>query len=170
MTQPSSKTHPPRSAGFARWIRAALLLTAVTFGVYACATPIEGDAAPNESSAGDEPVAEAQEALEGDYCNFYPTTCDSGLKCCFTNFPSTGTCRNLQTDEQNCGQCGNRCGLGTVCSSGECTCFSSSMTYCPGSGCHNLNLDESNCGACGHECAAGALCVLGECCPYGNCL
>jgi hypothetical protein len=80
MTHPTSKTHRPRSARSARFFRAALLLSA-TFGVYACATPIESDDMLDEPAVESEPVAEAQQALVGDSCGgvIYPVTCHPGL-------------------------------------------------------------------------------------------
>jgi hypothetical protein len=32
----------------------------------------------------------------------------------------TGTCENLQSDEKNCGECGNKCGAGDTCKHGRC--------------------------------------------------
>ncbi|HLD80779.1 MAG TPA: NosD domain-containing protein, partial [archaeon] len=41
----------------------------------------------------------------------------------------SGTCRNLQTDNSNCGSCGNACTGGTVCHQGQCL-SSLSITSC----------------------------------------
>ena len=57
---------------------------------------------------------------------------------------------DLQTDEQNCGQCGN-------------TCEAPTATCCNGI-CVDTRTDENHCGACGNPCGANR-----ECCSPGQC-
>jgi hypothetical protein len=54
-----------------------------------------------------------------------------------------------QTDEQNCGACGNVCGAGETCCSGDCK---------------NTSIDPQNCGACGNACTGSATCSCGARC------
>jgi hypothetical protein len=60
--------------------------------------------------------------------------CGAGTSCC-----GTQGCKNLQTDNENCGQCGSVCGTGATCSGGACHCGSV-------------------------ECAAGDSCCGNTCC------
>jgi len=47
--------------------------------------------------------------------------CHHGKCKCDTGFTRCGKkCRNLQTDENNCGSCGHQCASGKVCQSGHC--------------------------------------------------
>lgn len=78
------------------------------------------------------------------------TVVGSGGECC--NF----FCKNLQRDNDNCGQCGNPCG-GTInqCCSGTCTDTSTSA---------------SNCGLCGYPCTPPKTCTASTCkCDCGQC-
>jgi hypothetical protein len=73
-----------------------------------------------------------------------PFTCPAGQTNC------DGVCKNLNTDEANCGTCGNICAGGQTCCSGVC---------------QNLQTDPANCGTCGHLCVAPAvICLAGDCC------
>ena len=54
----------------------------------------------------------------------------------------------MQTDEANCGTCGNVCAAGETCCSGVC---------------RNTNTSASNCGSCGNACPAGYICEEGVC-------
>jgi hypothetical protein len=75
-------------------------------------------------------------------------------------------CHNLGNDPSNCGQCGNSCPAGEVCSGGACySRCANGITDCSGS-CVDLGTDANNCGACGTICtnASGApKCVGGVC-------
>ncbi len=66
--------------------------------------------------------------------------------------PQVGLCVNLQTDPNNCGQCGTICNV----AAGEACC---------GGSCKNLLEDEQNCGACGRGCGSNETCLAGICCP-----
>ncbi len=45
--------------------------------------------------------------------------CPSGQTCCGSG--SNAQCKNLQTDPNNCGACGNGCGNQQQCVNGQCT-------------------------------------------------
>ena len=93
--------------------------------------------------------------------------CHAG-DCAAGEMVCSGVCSNPQTDRDNCGECGNTCGDGLVCSGGQC------VEGCAGGGvscggvCVDTQTDEMNCGACGptgpeHVCDAGESCVGGGC-------
>lgn len=75
-------------------------------------------------------------------------------------------CVNTQTDAQNCGGCGTRCGNGVACAGGVCQ---TPGTTCPGAqvrcagGCVDTQSNKAHCGACGHQCAANENCRQGAC-------
>jgi hypothetical protein len=98
--------------------------------------------------------------------------CHDGICKCNKGFRRCGKhCRNLLTDEKNCGSCGHICPEGKVCKNGKCTSLcASGYTYCDGV-CTNLQVDADNCGACGTVCDDGYSCVNGACyldCPTGE--
>ncbi|CAK7327787.1 unnamed protein product [Dovyalis caffra] len=57
-------------------------------------------------------------------------------------------CRNVLSDKNNCGKCGNKCKFGEFCCNGNCT----TVFY-------NVN----NCGKCNKKCARGVRCQYGTC-------
>jgi hypothetical protein len=105
-----------------------------------------------------------------------------------------GACVDKQTNNFNCGSCGNRCAVGTACSGGMCINITSDPNNCgaPGQRCVapdstccngvcvdvntdpnncgqcgnvvNITNDPFNCGSCGNVCPSG-LCCNGVCCP-----
>ncbi len=83
----------------------------------------------------------------------------------------SGACQDLQTDELNCGSCGNVCASGQTCEQGLCRApqpsCSTGLTSCNGA-CVNLQTSPSNCGACGTVCASG-LCSAGQCVSPSTC-
>ena len=90
--------------------------------------------------------------------------CGSGKTVCDESSSEAGFCTNLDTDEQNCGDCGTKCGDDLECQSGVCRC-GTGLTAC-GSGadaeCVNTDIDPENCGSCGRDCGLGT-CVGGQC-------
>lgn len=87
-------------------------------------------------------------------------TCPTGYTFC------NGFCFDLNADQNNCGQCGSTCSVGSSCSSGLCvedgpTC-SMGQVDCGGTCIDPLN-DELNCGLCGVSCPADQLCLAGSC-------
>jgi hypothetical protein len=129
-------------------------------------------------------------------CGSSPSA-DGGIDCqgCTTpdGGPTTacnGSCVNLDSDDGNCGTCGNTCGTGQSCQSGACTpvcasgdvcvaglCSSASCptgtAACGGSAgtafCDDLASDPNNCGACGMQCPGGETCVQGVCATTVSC-
>jgi murein DD-endopeptidase MepM/ murein hydrolase activator NlpD len=78
---------------------------------------------------------------QSDCCDNKSETCFEGSACyCVGNFLDCGNgiCKNSQTDNNNCGGCGNVCDSGESCTNGFCvpgqTCQCSSGTCCDG--CH----------------------------------
>jgi hypothetical protein len=81
---------------------------------------------------------------------------------------------NLQTDANNCGNCGTKCGAGNTCCAGACVNTKLSNAHCGGcgiqcpvgnsccnSGCTNTKTDKNNCGMCAMTCLLG--CSAGTC-------
>jgi hypothetical protein len=96
-------------------------------------------------------------------CTMGSCACNSGLMQC----PGSTVCRDLMTDVDNCGRCGNACADGLECSAGRCVC-SGAAEECPaGSGvCVNTQTNGQNCGECGNACVGGMMCMGGDCaCP-----
>ena len=99
----------------------------------------------------------------------------SGMCVCPTGkVDCDGTCRDTQTDANNCGTCGNVCAAGSVCNAGACctpfcglsTCGSNrcggSCGECPsGSMCFGLNV---------RQCVTAAQCQSGTCGFFAECL
>lgn len=79
-------------------------------------------------------------------------------------------CASLQSDNDNCGTCGNVCAGGTFCVAGVCggvTC-GTGQSLCQraagGSFCASLEFDPLNCGACNNACpAATPYCISSAC-------
>jgi hypothetical protein len=104
--------------------------------------------------------------------------CPDGQNLC------SGKCKNLLTDNANCGKCGWDCPKGQICQSGQClppdltpvvtgtiranvtqalSCSGGEIT-CGGS-CVNVFTDEKNCGVCGRACGSQDACVNARCGP-----
>ncbi len=107
---------------------------------------------------------DASAACSGGTCVL--VACNAGFGNCDGN-AANGCETNLQTDAQNCGQCGHICASGETCVSGACTCGSAGD--CPNGQncCNGVCVDEqtniNNCGSCGHACASGQVCQNGTC-------
>jgi hypothetical protein len=79
---------------------------------------------------------------------------------------STG-CKDLASDQQNCGTCGNACASGQTCQSGQCLC-SAGLLACGGS---CVAADATHCGGCTATCGSGQVCANNACassCPSGQ--
>jgi hypothetical protein len=119
-------------------------------------------------------------ALDGAICgSAVGQTCQDGkCQCPRHQEVCNGECRNLQTDEAHCGECGKTCTGGKTCQGGNCTCGSQQecngvcgYRYCSESGGCILD-NESQC--CFHdECPPGDICCAAEgrpiCHPGFNC-
>jgi hypothetical protein len=77
-----------------------------------------------------------------------------------------GSCKDLLTDEANCGACGNACAALESCVQGNCACVGANRQVCSGA-CVDLATDTNNCGACGFVCESGE-CVNGACTCNGG--
>ncbi|MGC8928897.1 MAG: hypothetical protein ACP5QK_13380, partial [Myxococcota bacterium] len=90
---------------------------------------------------------------------------------------------NLNTDGNNCGTCGNKCGQNAYCSSANCFC-NTNYYNCNGNwsdGCEvNISTDPYNCGGCNNNCnnlyqvsstsCSSGQCIINSCkSPYQNC-
>lgn len=93
-------------------------------------------------------------------------SCKKGRTCCQRQ------CVDLETDDVNCGKCGNPCTPGSLCSNGRCTkpltqgcgvdATGFARAFCDGQ-CVAIGSDVKNCGECGKACAANEICCLGTC-------
>jgi Na+-translocating ferredoxin:NAD+ oxidoreductase RnfC subunit len=61
---------------------------------------------------------------------------------------------NRQTDNNNCGTCGNVCPAGQICSNGTCALSCQSGLFNCSGVCVNRQTDRFNCGTCGNVCPA----------------
>ncbi|KAL5804541.1 hypothetical protein ACOSQ3_031341 [Xanthoceras sorbifolium] len=64
------------------------------------------------------------------------------LYCCKTH------CRNVLSDRNNCGRCGNKCKYGELCCQGTCTYVANNVNHC---------------GKCNKKCPSGLKCDFGTC-------
>jgi hypothetical protein len=90
------------------------------------------------------------------------TTCNNTQKVC------GGACADVQTDPKNCGDCGNACPAGQVCSTGTCvgTCAAGYAMCVSDAGtpyCADLTQNPRECGGCGHVCGVAEACVMSTC-------
>jgi hypothetical protein len=128
--------------------------------VLTCALAVVlGCAAQRATGSGDAGSATA-------VCPDHPERCDG--KCC------GASCVAVQSDNDNCGDCGNACGASLICLGGGCRCSSdgktgvvcgSGQSCCGTNGCRSLMSDINNCGMCNHGCASGERCSGGRCVP-----
>jgi alpha-tubulin suppressor-like RCC1 family protein len=84
------------------------------------------------------------------------------------------TCVDVQSDFQNCGDCGNVCPTDQVCSHGTCAVVCGGGSSRCGNNCVDLKSDPNNCGGCNNQCAGGQVCSNATCAltcqqPLTNC-
>jgi hypothetical protein len=100
--------------------------------------------------------------------------CPQGQSCC-----GAKGCKNLMTDGQNCGQCGNACAQGATCTGGQCICGGRTCgvgeVCCNGTCSTMCNIDMAvprdmaggggggGC-TCSSGCPLSGLCLGNECC------
>ena len=77
-----------------------------------------------------------------------------------------GSCVDIQTDEENCGECGVACQPLESCAQSACICVGTNRQVCSGV-CVDLATDANNCGECGLVCESGE-CVNGACTCNGG--
>lgn len=71
---------------------------------------------------------------------------------------------DLDTNEANCGACGNQCPSGSLCTLGRCdSCEGPAPRICCGGENVNPSTDVRHCGGCDHACADGETCLGGIC-------
>jgi len=90
-----------------------------------------------------------------------PASCTAGQEWCM------GECKDSSAflnDDNNCGRCGNSCGIGESCFGGSCSC-AAGYTSCMGSCVSDSAFisDNNNCGSCGNSCSIGESCTGGTC-------
>jgi len=98
----------------------------------------------------------------------FPGDCSTGFLDC-DGLPGPPQCEvNPNTDENNCGSCGNVCDPGEFCETGVCRCGSTgpdctaSQTCC-GVECVDIQTDNDHCGACNVQCDPNEICTSGSC-------
>lgn len=132
----------------------------------ACGTPEPDNSAtqlePDMKPAPDmKPEPDMRPAVEPDMKDPNAIDCPDGKNQC------GGVCADLTTDIKHCGECGNKCGVGTACVDSECTCFAFGKTWCGFGVCTDIANDARHCGECGNQCARGSYCDNGTCTDGG---
>jgi hypothetical protein len=105
------------------------------------------------------------------------TACATGASCvtggcvCPGTVPADcgGACKDLATDESNCGTCGLACATGATCAASTCACPQGEVPCgtSPGT-CTDRSTDPANCATCGHACGTGQVCTSSKCCTAGQ--
>jgi hypothetical protein len=90
--------------------------------------------------------------------------CATGEKACTIPYGPSGQpyshCVDTKKSPVDCGNCGNACAAGSICSAGVCSC--GPLLQACGTACVNTRFDAKNCGACGTSCDGGT-CADGGC-------
>lgn len=99
---------------------------------------------------------------QGGTCQVGCAAVDGGVQTLCTPDGGAPYCANTQSDDANCGSCGNACGGGQLCSGGFCSC-AQGLSTC-GNACVDLKTDVNDCGTCGTVCSgATPNCINGFC-------
>jgi hypothetical protein len=131
----------------------ALLILLVPAQLFCAPSPTPRSGVQLCDSWGSQPCADGYFCATDNTCwkNDETPHCDSecsdGKTCCVS------TCRDLSTDEKNCGACGHQCSYSQTCCSGTCI---------------ELTTNASNCGACGRACSTNQECYKSVCCLSGQ--
>jgi hypothetical protein len=92
---------------------------------------------------------------------------EDGETCC-TAARGQKQCIQLDSSDNNCGECGHKCPKGKTCKGGKCVCAPPTKE-CDGQ-CVAPSSDPANCGACGNQCLRDRVCQGGQCvCPEYEC-
>src|SRR5512145_2973617 len=86
--------------------------------------------------------------------------------CAGTQIKCGGTCVEPATNPNNCGSCGNACGLGQSCTAGTCKCPTGAL-LCGGT-CADTLRNPAHCGGCDQACSVGSSCQNGACVCEGG--
>ncbi len=89
-----------------------------------------------------------------------------GSRCAGATTACGATCRDLTTDENNCGSCGHACEAGVVCNRGVCLPLPNDCTTMPCPGDFGCNPETRRCtSGCfsNSDCRGGATCTNGSC-------
>jgi hypothetical protein len=81
------------------------------------------------------------------------------MQCTGAQTKCSSGCKDLSSDQQNCGACGNACGAGESCQGGQCLC-SAGLLAC-GTAC--VAADATHCGGCNTACTGGQVCSNNSC-------
>lgn len=92
--------------------------------------------------------------------------CAPGQVC--VNSSGSFQCTDLNNDPMNCGELGNACADGEICSAGMCSCGGGARcmpgTACCGGACVDVLSNAMHCGMCDNACGTnGPDCVEGSC-------
>lgn len=90
-------------------------------------------------------------AAAADHCRKDNEVCYTGIRGSANSTCCNNKCVYLQTDNQNCGACKNKCKYTQSCCRGQCV---------------YLFMDKRHCGRCNNRCVKEDECVLGMC-SYG---
>jgi glucosylceramidase len=87
----------------------------------------------------------------------------AGTITCTTGTACGQSCVNTATDNNNCGTCGNLCGIGQSCQASQCVC-QTGLILCNGL---CVQSDANHCGTCTMTCSAGQVCSNNACTSEG---
>ncbi len=95
--------------------------------------------------------------------------CQRGWACC------SGGCRDLGSDADHCGVCGEGCAAGETCDTGQCVGGTGGTCDPPCTGgldccarqCVDMDTNPQFCGACGAQCNDEEECIAGTCTDPG---
>ena len=107
-----------------------------------------------------------QRCKDGEVCS--DGTCV--MSCVEGQVICSGKCIDTQTDNLNCGRCGNKCSIGSSCFNSNCACPDGQIV-CEGK-CIDPKTNENYCGASG-SCTEGNIgkrCEVGQACVDGFCI